>query len=333
LATWQLLALVFAATLCDVPGATARRSLIPTLTARARTPLERANAFAEAIPRLATLLGPPLAGVLIALLGATTVLYVDAATFALSALVVALAVPRKGERREAKGESGESGVAPAARAPFRQLWHELGEGFAFVWRDPLLRALTITSCVTNFFDAPFSLLLAVFVNGTTKRATDLGLLVATFGAGALVASLLFAAIGTRLPRRLPFALWMGGFAVVNGILALAPPLPVAFAALFAMGLTAGLVNPLSATIRAERVPEALRGRVFGLTLAASFAFIPLGRALGGYVAEVAGVQVVYAANAAAYVVILCVTLVLPAYRALDRARAAVATPRETLPMP
>ncbi|MGH2583597.1 MAG: MFS transporter, partial [Dehalococcoidia bacterium] len=88
-----LLLLVFLGALLDAPGETAGRALRPDLATMAGMPLERANAATQAIQRGARLAGAPLAGILIATFGASTALWVDAATFAVSAAVVALCVP------------------------------------------------------------------------------------------------------------------------------------------------------------------------------------------------------------------------------------------------
>src|SRR5262245_56487269 len=93
LAFWQLLALIFLGSLLEIPGVTARRALLPELAAMASVRLERVNGAFEAIQHLALLLGPPLAGILIVWLGASNVLWIDAATFAASAAIVTLAIP------------------------------------------------------------------------------------------------------------------------------------------------------------------------------------------------------------------------------------------------
>jgi len=71
---WQLLLLAFLGAVLDAPGLSARFAMLPELARSAGTPLERANSFDAAIPRLAQFLGPPLAGVLIFAFGATGVL-------------------------------------------------------------------------------------------------------------------------------------------------------------------------------------------------------------------------------------------------------------------
>ena len=93
LAFWQLLSLVFLGALLEVPGLTARRSLLPDLAAAAGWRLERANASFESSQQLSLLVGPPLAGLLIAWLGTANVLWLDAVSFALSALLVGVMVP------------------------------------------------------------------------------------------------------------------------------------------------------------------------------------------------------------------------------------------------
>src|SRR5918998_896744 len=73
-AFWQLLVLVFLGALLDAPGGTARLSLLPDVTKLAGMRLERVNAAAQAIQRGSNLLGAPLAGFLIALIGSDDVL-------------------------------------------------------------------------------------------------------------------------------------------------------------------------------------------------------------------------------------------------------------------
>src|SRR5215218_1765974 len=92
---WLLLTLAFVISILNAPGDLARRAMVPALARWAAMPLERANAADTAIPRLAQLAGPLTGGVLVAVGGAANVLLLDAATFLLSAVFVALAVPSR----------------------------------------------------------------------------------------------------------------------------------------------------------------------------------------------------------------------------------------------
>ena len=93
LAFWTLLVLLFAGRLLSSPGRTARQSLMPGLAGLAEMPLERANSVYSAAYSMSSLLGPVLAGVLIAALGASNVLFIDAATFLVSAVLIGAVVP------------------------------------------------------------------------------------------------------------------------------------------------------------------------------------------------------------------------------------------------
>ena len=91
---WQLLVLIFLGAVLDMPGAAARRSLLPELATIAGMRLERANVSYQLTNRTAMLFGPPVAGVLVGLIGASNVLWFNGATFALSSIAIVLGVPR-----------------------------------------------------------------------------------------------------------------------------------------------------------------------------------------------------------------------------------------------
>jgi MFS family permease len=129
LAFWQLLGLVLLGSLLALPGLTARRSLLPELAGLGGLRLESVNALFEGIQYLAQLLGPALAGVLILWLGAANVLWLDAASFAVSAVLVASVVPNFG------------GPSPSAGGHYL---HEVAAGLRFLRGDRLLLTLAAT---------------------------------------------------------------------------------------------------------------------------------------------------------------------------------------------
>ncbi len=300
---WQLLVLVFVSALINTPGVTARMSLVPDVAGLAGTPLERANSAAQAIQSLAYLVGLPLAGVLIAPLGASRVLWVDAVTFGISALLVAAAVP------SVRKESGDRG----------RYLQELTEGLRFSRGDRLLVSLLITLCFTNFLDTPlFSVVLPVFARTRFSDPVALGLMVAGFGAGNLLGTMLYGVAGRRLPRRLTFA---GAFVCVGlpfWVLATLPALPIAGAALFLSGLAAGPINPIGMTVLQERIPEELRGRVLGAALAFLLATASLGVLLDGYLVQQFGLRPVLIGIAACYLLTTLSLVFNPTLHEMDR---------------
>lgn len=210
---------------------------------------------------------------MVAGLGATNALWLDSASFLVSAALVTFFVPRPGKGAEEK-------------KPGRFLT-ELAEGMHFIWKQRVLRAVVLTVLLTNLLDAPFPVVMAVFAKDEYGSAADLGLMYGVLGGAALVGALVFSAIGHRLPRRRTF---VGCFAVLPIMyltMATGPALPVALVALAIVGLAAGPINPLLYTVQAEIVPSRLRGRVFGAARAGAWAAIPLGvLACGALVAAI-----------------------------------------------
>ena len=299
-----LLALVFLGALLDAPGATARQALLPDLAARAGTPLERANGAYHSLANAAGLAGPLAAGLLVAAIGAAPVLWLDAATFACSAALVARAVPAP--RGPAEPTAG------GLRANLALGWRVLGA-------DRFLRAMTAAAVVLNLLGAPlFAVVLPVYADRAYGSATALGLLLAGDGGGMLAGSLLFGALGERAPRP---AVLRGGLlltALPLGVLVALPPLPAAVAALALAGLGNGPVNPLVFTVLQERVPAEARGRVFGVVLGAALAAAPLGIALSGLLLGAVGLRPVLALVAAGFLAVAASTFALAAFADLGR---------------
>lgn len=301
---WQLMALVFVGALLDAPGATARQALFPDVVELAGSRMERATGIRGAIQQGSVLVGAPIGGVLVAELGATTALWLDAASFLVSATLLASFVPRPGQRADAE-TSG-------------RFLEELAQGMRFTWDQRLVRALVLTILLTNLLEAPFPVVMPVFARQEYGSATDLGLMYGVFGGAALVGALAFSAIGHRLPRRRTFVYC---FAVVPlGYLTLAtlPSLPVALVALAVFGLAAGPINPLLFTVMTEIVPAELRGRVFGAVRAGAWAAIPVGVLLGGVAVAAFGVAATFLAIGVLLAAVVAYGFVNPAFREMDR---------------
>lgn len=291
---WLLLVLAFSGALLDAPGQTARLALLPDLAELADVSLERANGLQQAINRGAYLVGAPLAGILIAVFGATTALWVDAGTFAFSAGLVAMAVPKT-----RRGLAEREGYVA-----------ELLEGLRFLLHDPLVRTIALIIMLTNFVDAPlFSIVLPVYAQDNLDGARGLGVALGVFGAAALAGALLFGWLGERLPRRGTFLSCFALISVTWWLLALQPNLWGTLAILAVTGLAAGPINPIIMTAEQERVPEQLRGRVFGVTTALAYVAMPVGMLVYGVTVERLGLTTTLVASAALYVMALVLMIV------------------------
>lgn len=277
LAFWQLLTLVFIGALLDVPGLTARRSMLPELTEHANMRLERVNAAFESINNLALLIGAPIAGLLIAWLGASNVLWLDAASFVASALLIATLVPRP--------------PLPATPRIHGRYVEELMTGLRFIRREQLLFPMAIVLALSNGLSGSlFAIVLPVYATEVFGNATNLGLMVAASGAGALGGAALYGSVGHKISRSV---IWLGSFMLMPidyWVLSLSPSLSVLMMVLALSGAVMGPINPLMVTIRHERSPAHLRGRVFSTYSAIAMAVQPLGILAIGYLIERLGLR-------------------------------------------
>lgn len=316
---WALLILVFAGGLLDTPGQTARRVMLPGLTVRAGVRIEQSVGLLDGSERFAKLIGASIAGLLVALLGPIAALFVNAATFAVSALMTwafVAAVPASLRR------SGDSVDAPRS-----SYWADLAEGFRFVIHDPLMRLVVGLVLVTNLLDAARgSTLMPLYANDRLGGAAALGLLVAVMGGSALAGNVAFGFVAHRVPRRVTLAVC---FSLAGGpssaAFAVGAPLPVLVAMTALSGLAAGAINPILGSVELERVPENMRGRVFGLINAGAWAGVPFGALLGGIAADTIGLSLAFGIVAVVYTLVTLSPLSGGAWRHMERRPVVVAT--------
>jgi MFS family permease len=312
---WALLALVFCAGLLTTPGATARSALVPDLAALAGVRIEQATALTDGISRLSRFIGAPMAGVLIALIGTSNLLWIDAASFGASALLIGLLVPR----RLPVAEHAASPAATPARAR-RRFFSNARDGIGFIAHDPVLASTMLVVLVTNMLDAGYGAVLApAWVKQIYGSSVVLGTLIAACGGAAFLGAITFGAVGHRLPRRLTLG-WgftIGGASRLFWVVLLAPVLPALVVTQAICGFCIGPINPLFSTIEFERVPAEKRARVFGAGMAGSMLATPLGGLLAGGLASTIGIWPCIMLFAVVYTLATASLLVNPALREID----------------
>jgi MFS family permease len=322
LAFWELLALVFLVGLVATPGQTARSAYLPDLAQLAGLRLERVTAAADGTRRISGFIGAPLAGVLIVLTGTSNLLWIDAATFAVSAVLIGLVVSTPAPSHEPALPNEEAAV-PEASAPMGRFFGDVSMGVRFLWRDRVLRGIVVTVMVTNLLDAGFGAVLApAYIRQAYGSAIVLGGIVAAFGGGAFLGTLIFGAVGHRLPRRWALRVGFSLAAPTRWFaLALIPFAPVLIAVNAVAGVFIGPVNPLIGTLEFERIPRALRARVLGTITAGANVGMPLGGLLAGFCGVALGVRTSLLVFGGCYLIATASLLVNPALRAMDAARA------------
>jgi MFS family permease len=238
-----LLVLVFVLGGFIAPYFSAQRIVLPELVGEDSTTLTQANAVVEAGSRLTILLGPVVAGLLIAWIGAVNVLYVDAATYAVSFCLLFFFVPR---RRALPVTADGSGLLA---------------GLRFVLRDQLLRPMLATAVFLHMFaQAIFISLPVLAYDHFGASARTAGLMFGAFGAGSVIGSLAAIPLSRTVP---PMRLATAGILWVSApllLLGLELPAIGVIAVMFAAGLGAVATAPLMA-ILTTRAPAELRPKV------------------------------------------------------------------------
>ncbi|NAS20295.1 MFS transporter [Herbidospora sp. NEAU-GS84] len=291
------------------PGDLAKEIMVPEAAELGRIPLERAAGLAGVAERLASTVGPAVAGALVALTGPMVALIANAVCFALGSVIVATVLPK------------DMGHRPAETGPKTGYWRRFGEGFAFLRNERLMLTITIMVGLTNFLDAAFSsLLLPVWAKETGGGPAAIGLATSVMGVSAVAGSLIAAMVAHRLPRRLVFFL---GFLVIGAprflILAVDVPLWAVIAVFAVGGFGSGFLNPIIGAIYFERVPRPMLGRVNSLSDAVAWSGMPLGGLAAGAAVAAAGLVPVLAFCGVAYFLITTLTGLRPEWREMRSA--------------
>ena len=297
---WHLLVLQALYGVAEAFMRPAATGLLPTIVQGER--LQRANALMAASVNTAYIVGPAIAGVLVAAAGAGTAIAIDAGTFAVSTASLALLrVPAAAER--------------AARLPFladlREGWRE------FVSRTWLWATVAGSSLYLLAVIAPLMVLGPVVADRELGGAGAWGAIAAAIGLGTLAGSV---AAGRVRPARpiLVVAVLLAGPAFTAVALALVLPVPAIAVLGFVAGATEGFMEVVWITALQERIPVAALSRVSSYDTLGSFVFMPVGFALAGPVAAVAGTGPTLLGMAGCAVAVALVLAALPAVRDVGR---------------
>jgi MFS family permease len=256
----------------------ARQSFVAEIVER--EDLMNAIALGSSAFNLARVIGPALAGLVIAALGLEACFFANAASYL--AVIISLIRMEAGAPRAAVGAS---------------VWTALGEGLAYVFGNRWPRALVILVTTFSVFGYSFMPLMPVFARDALRLdASGYGGIVASIGLGALAAAFFMAAFGGRV-RQSRLVL---GSSIAFGILLAAGSLSPNFAAAIVLytlcGGTMALNGIAANTMLQTEAPDELRGRVMGFYSFMVLGLAPFGSLQAGWLAERFGVRVAYAAG-------------------------------------
>jgi predicted MFS family arabinose efflux permease len=277
LLTFPLLLGIVALLGCFMPPYFAsQRTILPELVGEDERTMSQANSAIEGGSAFAALIGPALAGVLIPFIGASNVLYVDAATYLVAFLLVFAFVPR---RKPVVGAQAGGVLA----------------GVRFLLRDSLLAPIAGIVVAFGFLAAGMSAGLPVYAfsefDGSSRIA---GLFYAALGAGALVGSVVAMMAVRKVPPLRLAGMAILAFIVPMWVLPFLPPWPVVFVALFVAMFFTPLINGPFFAVLTSRTPDQLRAKVLTAVISINTLAAPLGFLVAGQVLERWGVAALFA---------------------------------------
>jgi MFS family permease len=250
----------------DMP---ARQSFVVEMV-EDRADLSNAIALNSSMFNGARLIGPSVAGVLIAWFGEGWCFVLDAVSYlAVIASLLAMRVPAR------------AGIRATGR-----LFHDLREGFRYVAGSPPIRSVLLLLAVTSLFGMPYVVLLPIFAAQVLHGGPHtLGFLMAASGLGAFAGALYLASRRSVLGLGRLIALFSGVFGL--GLIAFSGShrLWLSFLLMAVVGMSMLVQNASSNTVLQTIVDEDKRGRLMSFYAMAFFGSAPLGSLFAGALAS------------------------------------------------
>jgi MFS family permease len=269
IAPWHMIALTLFLGVTIAIELPVRHAYLPDLL-RDRADLPNAVAVTSFIGSAGRLVGPSVAGLMIAAFSEASCFVLNALSF-LVVLATLAAIRRKPHQ-------------PVAQP--RPMWAELREGALYAWRSRPIRALLIVLATVAFMATPYQPLMPAFVAQVFESGPEtLGFLLAAAGLGAIVGTLY---LSTRahvegLAQLIAGAAVCAGCALVVFAVTRWYPLSLVLMAITGFGILAVTVS-VSMILQAN-VEDQMRGRLMSLYTAAFLGVAPLGGLVAGAVAD------------------------------------------------
>ena len=236
-----------------------------------------ANAMESLSFSLSGLIGPGVAGLLIAFVGAPFVLAIDALTyFVFVACLLAM-------RRGGQGETPEPASAAEAGAASAPASKGLGPAVRFILGSAPIVAITLFYMSVNIAGGIVTVVIPLYVRDVLLGGpATFGLLLSVLTAGDLAGLLIVGAVNWHWPlgRSIAWALLSSGLVILLWLSE--PPIAVLGAILFVWGALSSSLTPWAQTIRMRLIPPEMRGRVFALLRTAMQSTRPIGAIAAGF---------------------------------------------------
>jgi MFS family permease len=268
---WSVLALGLALGLVTVLDVPSRQAFVASMT----EPADYANAqaLASSVNNAGRLVGPAVAGVLIASVGVGVAFMVNAASFI--AVLVSLAVLNVKRLR------------PSPRIERRK--GQVREGARYLWASPQLRATIILVAVVATFGQNFRVVLPLAATELYHGdAATYGWLTSAIGLGALIGAVVSASM--HIPTAWSVVLTTVAFGGANLLAAFSPTLALALIVMVGVGITNIIFNTLARTVLLLNSDPEMHGRMMAIHGQVFLGSTPVGGPLVGWLCELFGAR-------------------------------------------
>jgi MFS family permease len=285
--------------------APAEHALLPRLVDEQH--LVDANALNSLNNNLARLVGPPLGGLLAVLLGLTSVVLLDAATFLVAAGLIALI---SASARPLRAE--DTSNAPVSLAA---VWREWLAGLRLVRRERIITVIFVLMAITSLGEGVMTGVFFAFVADVQGGgAAEIGWLMGAQAVGGLLGGLLVGSVSRRLPLHRMIGLGSIAFGLIDLMIfnypLLLPGILPGIVLFVLVGIPGvGVMTGIN-TLLQTAVADEYRGRVFGALNTTSTLLMLIGTALAGALAGRLGIVTLLNIQGGGYVVagLLALTL-------------------------
>ncbi|MEU8000329.1 MFS transporter [Catellatospora sp. NPDC049111] len=284
--TLALVAMVFGAV--DAAHMPAAAALPPQLLPRDALPA--GQGLVQTLERVATIVGAPVGGLIVALGGLSAAAAANALLF-VAALVIlrALRLRPSADHTHPAGPSEPEGT-----------WRALRGGLAYAIREPVLGPVLLVVTVLNLaIAAPLNVGVALLSDARGWQAAGFSAIIAGFGTGATVGAL---SVVRFRPRRRPAAvglIWVIAGSLCIGALGFSPSLLVAVGAAAALGVTSGPASALLLGLVQARTHTRYLGRVMALVTFSALGLVPVSYTAFGALVEATSLPASFVICAAA----------------------------------
>ncbi|WP_017544624.1 MFS transporter [Nocardiopsis prasina] len=291
----------------DVPGLTAREAMLPAIARAAAMDSSRLIGLRESLAGVSLLLGPAIAGILVAAFAPVTVLWITSG-LATTAALLTLLIPKSAT--VLAPDHTEASTTPPARSVFH--------GLGVIVRSPLLRGLVLLGMALAIVLAATQGMVIPVHFAFQDEPQFVGFVLSALAAGLLIGGGCFAVLGHRIPHRVWFTTGLVLVAMGFSIIGVLGPVWSIFAGAAIVGVGGGSMNAVIGLAFIENVDDSQRGTVLGAQNAIMTLVPAAGIGVAAVLIEVSGLHLATTALAALWILAAIGALLTPRLRRLGQ---------------